>query len=418
MAKPKTSPGTGLRVSGGIKPQTNRYYAKVSAAYRAMAAVAAVVLVLFCLLVLVVGREYITYDNLTYLARDFDLHMQNDSYEAATVTYSRHETLQFSPYKTGMAVAGTDVLTIYDSAGIVLTEDTLNYTTPCLSVSGKYVLTYDLGGKSYAIYNTLTRVVKRDTDFKILCADMSDSGAYVLVTRSNETKYVVQLYNEALNHTMSIYKDHYVMDASIREDGERVVIVSAVPSETDFSCEVSLCAAGEAEPLLTTTYTGLMPLQAEFHPDGSFTVLCDSAVLFFDENGSQLGRYSLSGMTLVSADMADGYVALVGAENALGSENRVVVLDTNGNILLSQMYRERMQRVAVTAGDALCAVLTPNAVLSMDESGICGTYALDDDDVLTICYGTRGVMVCTKDCLYPAIFTVEYATEETEGVVS
>ncbi len=383
--------------------------------YRAMAAVAAVVLVLFCLLVLAVGREYITYDNLTYLARDFDLHMLDAAYEAAVVNYARHETLQFAPYKTGMAVAGTDVLTIYDSAGIVLTTDTLNYTSPCLSVSGKYVLTYDLGGKSYAIYNTLTRVVKRDTDFKILCADMSDNGAYVLVTRSNETKYVVQLYNEALNHTMSIYKDHYVMDASIREDGQRVVIVSAIPGETDFSCEVSLCAAGVAEPLLTTTYGGLMPLQAEFHPDGSFTVLCDGAVLFFDAEGNQVGRYSLTGMTLVSADMADGYVALVGAENALGSENRVVVLDTDGNILLSQMYRERMRRVSVNTDGALCAVLTPGAVLSMDEGGICKTYTLADDDVLTICRSSHGIMVCTKDCMYPAVFA---DTEETEIAAS
>ncbi len=407
MAKNSPSPGGKLRVAGGIKPQTNRYYAKVSAAYRAMAAVVGVVLVLFCLLILAVGREYITYDNLTYLARDFDLHMQNNTSEAATVSYARHETLQFSPYKTGMAVAGTDVLTIYDSAGIVLTEDTLNYSGPCLSVSGKYVLVYDLGGKNYAIYNTLTRVVKRETDFKLLAADMSDSGAYVLVTRSNETKYVVELYNEALNHTMSIYKDHYVMDAAIREDGQRVAIVSAIPGETDFSCEVSLCAVGEAEPLLTTTFGGLLPLETAFHPDGSFTVLCDGAVLFFDANGSQLGRYSLSGMTLVSADMADGYVALVGAENALGSENRVVVLDSTGQVLLSQMYRERMQRVVIGTGDMLCAVLTPNAVLAMDPGGIYATCPLDDDDVLRICTYDRGIMVCTKDCMYPAVFTAD-----------
>lgn len=414
MADKRTAVETQLRVAGGIKPQTNRYYAKVAARYRVAAAGVGVVLVLFCLMVLAVGREYITYDNLMYLAKDFDLNMQNEDIEASEISYARHETLKFAPYKTGMAVAGSDVLTIYDSAGIVLTEDTLNYTTPCLAVSGKYVLTYDLGGKTYAIYNTLTRVVQRQTDFKLLSADMSDAGAYVLVTRSNETKYVVEVYNTALNHTMSIYKEHYVMDAAIRADGERLVIVSAVPGETDFSCEISLCAAGEAEPLLTTTYGGLMPLSAAFHPDGSFTVLCDGAVLFFDENGSQVERYSLTGMTLVSADMAGGYVALVGAENALGSENRVVVLDTNGQVLLSQMYRERMQRVCVVGGDTLCAVLTPNAVLAMDADGIRETCPLDDDDVLTLCAANRGVMICTKDSMYRAIFVSDTQTDAEE----
>ena len=148
MPKMKTEPGMQVRVAGGIKPQTNRYYAKVAALYRAAAAVTGVVLVLFCMLVLAVGNEYITYDNLTYLARDFDLTIRNEGETASVISYPRHEALKFASYKTGMAVAGSDVLTIFDSAGIVLSEDTLNYTTPCLDVSDKYVLAYDLGGKN------------------------------------------------------------------------------------------------------------------------------------------------------------------------------------------------------------------------------------------------------------------------------
>ena len=419
MAKAKT--GTDLRVSTGIRPQTNRYYAKVALRYRAAAVVLGVILALFCLAVLALGSEYITYDNLTYLARDFDLTMGGRGEMAAVITYPRHESMKFSPYKTGMAVAGSDLLTIYDSGGIVLSEDTLNYDTPCLSVSDKYVLAYDLGGKNYAVYNTLTRVIRRETDFRILSADMSDSGAYVLVTRSNETKYVVELYNEALNQTMSIYKDHYVMDAALRQDGKRVVIVSAVPGQTDFGCEVSLCAAGAGEPLMTVTYGGLMPLDAVFHPDGSFSVLCDGAVLFFDGDGNQLRRYALTGMTLVGADMGSGYVALIGAENALGSENRVVVLNAAGEELLSQMYRERMQQVCLTRqgdGDPLCAVLTSSAVLSMDEGGIRAVCLLEDDDVLTLRHVSGTVMVCTKDCMYPAAFTEETDNTETTGGVS
>lgn len=410
--------GTDLRVSSGIRPQTNRYYARVALLYRTAAVVTGVVLALFCMVVLAVGSEYITYENLTYLARDFDLTMDGSGEMTSAVYYPRHESMKFAPYKTGMAVAGSDILTIYDSAGIVLAEDTLNYTTPCLAVSDKYVLTYDLGGKTYAVYNTLTRVIRRETDFKILSADMSDCGAFVLVTRSNETKYVVELYNEALNQTMSIYKDHYVMDAAVRHDGERLVIVSAVPGQTDFGCEVSLCAAGEGEPLMTVTFGGLMPLDAAFHPDGSFSVLCDGAVLFFDRDGNQLRRYALTGMTLVGADMRNGYVALIGAENALGSENRVLVLNASGEELLSQMYRERMKQVCLTRneeGDPLCAVLTAGTVLSMDEDGILAACLLEDDDVLTLRQAAGGVMICTKDCMYPAVFADTEEKEENTG---
>ena len=91
MPKMKTEPGMQVRVAGGIKPQTNRYYAKVAALYRAAAAVTGVVLVLFCMLVLAVGNEYITYDNLTYLARDFDLTIRNEGETASVISYPRHE---------------------------------------------------------------------------------------------------------------------------------------------------------------------------------------------------------------------------------------------------------------------------------------------------------------------------------------
>ena len=163
-----------------------------------------------------------------------------------------------------------------------------------------------------------------------------------------------------------------------------------------------------------------MPLDAAYHPDGSFSVLCDGAVLFFDRDGNQLRRYALTGMTLVGADMRDGYVALIGAENALGSENRVLVLNASGEELLSQMYRERMQQVCLTRkeeGDPLCAVLTAAAVMSMDENGICAICLLEDDDVLTLRQAAGGMMVCTKDCMYPAVFTdTEKNAEMTGGL--
>jgi len=396
--------GQAVRVAGEIKPQTNRYYGRTALKYRMFGCVLAVVLGLYLVLVLALYNDYITYDNLMYLAKDFDLTVHSDSSSFTTVTYSRQESIAFIPFKNGMAVSGGDVLRIYDSAGIVLTEEKLNYEEPVLVSSDKYVLAYDLGSRNYSLYNTLTRVIDRETDFRITCADVSDTGAFLLVTRSNETKYVVELYNTALNKTMSVYKDHYVMDAAIRDDGKRLVICSAIPSGTDFICEISLCEDGKGEPVVTKTYANAMPLRVSFAPDGSFGVLCDKEVLFFDKDGNETGVYRISGMTLVSAHMDHGITALVGAENALGSENRIVVLDTVGNVLFSQSYRERVTDICVANENAswLCAVLTSDSVMQIDTNGILQTMELDDDDTLSVQCAEQGVMICTKDSMYYA----------------
>lgn len=393
-------PDTQLDVSNKIAPQKNRYYLRISRRWRLVGWCFTVCLGIFLLVTIAVYGKYITYDNLTYLARDFDLSVRTTDDVHTTVTYPRQETLSFMPFKSGMAVVGTDVLRLYDGAGISLIEDKLNYSAPAVCASDKYLLVYDLGAKQYAVYNSLTRVIRRDTDFRVICADMSDCGAFLLVTRSNETRYVAEYYNEALHKTMSVYKDHYVLGAAIRDDGNRFVICSAIPSGTDLSCEISLCQAGSAEPVRTVSYPGAMPLMVDFAPDGSFTVVCDTAVLTFDPDGAEISRYPISGMTLVTAHQKNGVTVIAAAVNALGSENRIVVLDAAGNLLLDTLCRERVTDVTVTEGAACCAVLTPNAVLTFDAAGLLDTIPLDDDDVLSVESMNGRIAVCSKDRYY------------------
>ena len=64
------------------------------------------------------------------------------------------------------------------------------------------------------------------------------------MTRSRETKYVVELYNAAFNKSMSIYKENYVLGAALSPDGEYIVIASGVPADTDLGCEISIIKRG------------------------------------------------------------------------------------------------------------------------------------------------------------------------------
>lgn len=382
-------------------PPSVRYYQKIAHRYQTACAVS--ILALLCYLVVILGAfgDYITYDNLQYLIRDLDTVVSSGENTFSNIQYDRQSEMTFAVFKNGLATAGKESFSLFDSSGLRLSENQISYTNPVLVPSSKYLLLYDLTGKDYAVYNALTRVIARVSDHKIIDGDMSDSGSFLLVTRSNETKYVVELYNDALNHTMSVYKDNYVMDAAINQDGSMIAVCSAVPSDTNFDCEISFYAKGNGATYNTVNLTDTMPLQARFFGN-TLVVLCDNGLYFYDKDGVPISAYALQGMTLEYADMSRSYVVLACSENALGSENRILVFDLEGTVLADAVVRERVTGVCAPLNrseKAVAYLLTPERV-AMLTPGEGGGYEVMEEtvkegDVLAIRATGTGVVACT-----------------------
>ena len=398
-----------LRVSSKIAPQITKYYLKISKRYQTACALFIIVLLVYLIFILGAYGEYITYANLQYLLRDIDTISSSGESSFSQIKYNSQSEQTFAVFKNGLATAGKESVSLFDSSGLLLCEDTISFSDPVLVPSNKYLMLYDIGGNSYAVYNSITRIVSRQTDYKIVDGDMSDSGAFILVTRSNETKYVVEVYNSALNHTMNIYKDNYVMDTAISKDGKRIVVCSAVPSATDFDCEIALYTEGNGEMFNKIVLSQTMPLYVRFLEDG-FAVLCDNGLYFYDEDGVNVSSYLFSGMTLEYADLSEEYIVLAGSENALGSENRILVFEKNGTLLYNDIVKERINSVCAPVsnnGKAIAYLQTPENViqLSASKENEETEYTLEkasirEEDVLSIRAADNGIVVCRATGAY------------------
>ncbi len=405
-----------VKVSEKIAPAVTKYYLKVAKRYRFMQIMLMLGLVGYIFVIVSAFGQYITYDNLRYLLRDFGTISKEGEGDFSRIRYDRQGEQTFAVFKNGIAVAGKEFVEVFDSAGLRLCSERTGYGDPVAVPSEKYLLLYDMGGTGYSVYNSLTRVIARTESHKIVDGDMSDTGAFILVTRSGETKYVVKHFGQTLTHTMSIYKDNYVMDAAISRDGRRVVICSAVPAHTDFDCEIALHAEGETEALAKITIPSAMPLSVYFGDEG-FTVLCDNGLYFYDKNGTERASHRFSGVTLQFADTSADRVVIAASENALGSENRIMVFDNMGNLLVNGLLRERVTAISAPSGrdgDTLAYVLTPTDVLKLtpaeeaegaETSAKHADFAVEEadlsgDDVLAIRAAARGVIVCTATGAY------------------
>ncbi len=403
-----------LRVSSKIGPRITKYYLKVSKRYRILQLFLLITLMVYVFFIISAFGKYITYDNLQYLLRDLDSLTTQGESEFSSIRYDKQSEQDFAVFKNGIAAAGKESITLFDSTGLQLCKDQLSYSDPVLIPSDKYLLLYDMGGNGYSVYNSITRVVNRKMEHKIVDGDMSDSGAFLLVTRYSESKYAVWVYNSALTQTMRIRKENYVMDAAISKDGKRIAVCSAVPSATDLDCEIALYKAGDNQFSQTVTIPGAMPLSVHFTENG-FAVLCDNGLYFYDMEGKEVSSALISGVSLEYADLSDRYMVLAGSENALGTEYRIMILDADGTLLAEDILKERVMGIASPSEEddtTLAYVLTAESVLrltpndtqssSEEENSVFAREEepLGDSDVLALRAADKGVIVFTATDAY------------------
>ena len=183
-----------VSVAGRITPQINRYYYKISRKYMTVGILFMLLLVLYLICVMAFFGEYVTYENLRYLIRDFSAMSVPGSGDFTKIVYNGSDDMTFSVFRGGVAACDGDSYLYYDTGGINLISDKMNYADPVLVPSEKYLLAYDLSGNGYAIYNQLTRIVQRETEGRIMAGDIADDGSCILVTRSRETRFVVDVF--------------------------------------------------------------------------------------------------------------------------------------------------------------------------------------------------------------------------------
>ena len=396
---------TRLTVAGKIEPEVNRYYAKIAGRYTAAGIAALVIFLLYVGSIIVFASDSITTENLSYLVRDFGTAADDTVRDFGRIVYNGSSATTFAWFRGGLAVCSPDSYRYFDKNGLSVTADPLNFADPVMVPGEKYLLIYDMGGTGWAVYNQLTRIVSREADERIIAADIASDGSMVMVTRSRDTRYVVSLYNAAFNRTMLSYKDSYVLAAAISEDGEQFLVASASPSTTDFDCEIELIRRGEDTPLARDVLSHTMPLMARATEKG-FVILCDTAVLYYDEYGVRQNSVSLSGMTLKYADIASGRVALAGQVNALGSEHRILVLDDAGSPLCDRTLHQRVAGVSMgrNTADALCYVRSADTVLRIGPDGSETAYTPENGEIIGLVPLTSGALVCQKSAAWQ-IFT-------------
>lgn len=329
------------------EPPVNHYYATVAYRYKFAKYVAIVLLVVFVIFSMINYKDSITYSNFVFLVKDINTVFESDGMlnVRKNINYNSDKNQVFTMYRNGLALAGASNIYVYNSAGKQTLSAQIHYSLPRFSVSEKYILLYDLGGKGYSLFNSFAKIHSEELEYPISKAEISDSGVYAVVSSDREYLSSVSVYDKNFECIEKHRKDKYVVDIALDDTGEGLLVAAFESEAGEYYTEISATRIGTGEEYLKLKKNGYFPISVDYTADGGFVLLCDSSLFFFDASGNEISSYDFDGLSLSRADFSEGISALTLSENTAEKSNYLLIFDAYGEKIYDQFVSGKINSV-------------------------------------------------------------------------
>lgn len=312
------------------KPEPTQYLIDVSNRLKAAKLITIVFLVVFLLSMIMIFRKDITLENFQYMIRLYTSSELSYNGDYQEIYYDSSGTTKLGMFHGDLAVLKRDGVSLYNMKGSALMQQALAYTNPALITSGKYMLTYDIGGNTFDLFNNFSRLSGESFDYPISSAAVSPEGMYAVVSKSSDYQSVIYLYDHNFNLLSRISKNKYVMGMAIADDASELLIVSSYSNEGVYNTEIMTYEPYTDTARSTVVRGGSMGVMCGYHSDGSYTVLCTDALLFFSADDELTASFPLAGITPTKCVIAEDCTVLTYNQNAVGNATTVLVFSNDG----------------------------------------------------------------------------------------
>ena len=352
-----------------VEAQRNEYYEEISARLGILQVILYMGLFAFVVLSFLRNTEMITYRNFYYFFKDLNASAETvDVFESDAVSYPTASEQSFALYRQGLAVAGSESVTVFTATGRQTVSQTIQYRSPIAAGAGRYLLVYEMGGKQFSLYNAYTQMFTGTSDYPIYGAAVSDSGMFALISRSEEYTSVVSLYNSSFRLINRYSKNGYVTDVAISQSGDLIAIPAAKQEGGLWRTQVAL-----HKPYDTADGRGVeigqsMPLSCDFSEEGVLSLLCTDGIGFVSGGGDQIDYQRFEGRSIVCATVTRHGAAVVLRGAAANDRAELLVFDGKGAQMGAWTPKEAPQALD-RAGDTVFCKLQDGVLRINAQSG-------------------------------------------------
>ncbi len=217
------------------------------------------------------------------------------------------------------AVSDTS-FTINKKSGKQINNTLHSFNQPAMDTDGNYAIIYNIDGKGFQIEKNSSQIINSNTSNEIICAAVSKSGVYALVTKSNDYVAELTVYSADFNEKYKYYfAENYVTDIAINKEGTRAIVSALQSDNGTLKSVIYILDFTNEQALVKLDANDNMVLYVDYFYDGNPVAIGDRYLSIiniskanksdFNYNDKMLVSYSVNpklGVSLALSSSNDG----------------------------------------------------------------------------------------------------------------
>ncbi len=240
-----------------------------------------------------------------------------------------------------------------------------NFSSPVLEVSKERSLLYNRESTSFIVANNSVKIVEKNLEFSIFCADISDSGSIAFATKSSGYAAQVQVFSKKMKQIFSWYLvDGLISDIELSNNGDYLVVSVLKVSGGEFNSVVHCFKTNSEQPLFTLERKGEAIISLETVSNKMFSLVSQNGVSFVDFKKGNVKKIETYDTTPTFFKVDDkGALATFGNT----SNVKVVYLNKKGEPDFEFTYNGLIDDISYS--DGVINIIRSNSVFSYDTTG-------------------------------------------------
>jgi len=207
------------------------------------------------------------------------------------------------------------------------------YSNPVLKTSQSRALVFDQGGNNLLVTNLKKTVSDISTKGKILNADISRSGAFVVATNSDTYSSVVGVYNKREELLYEWYSaEESVNNVTISNDGKKIAVSTVNAASGKLKSKLYVFGYDSPNPIYTFDYGDRLIYALDSGVGSGFSVIVSNGLSYITWSKFEKTDYT-SDLQLSMFRSNKSGIALVFNRSGNKSDNHIVLFSKKGKYI-------------------------------------------------------------------------------------